>query len=228
MLDNWVGNGNFLLTPGVQELRVCSNLCFCCLPHPLHGFGLCMKREILWLISMRQRSESSLIPGPGASRPTVRGHWPEIPLYAGPKANQDWIQWVSQPPFQSWQQMSGHQQPLIRGPTFSLTFLPHNNKAFLFIKRYSLEDCLVLLRDTNSFISMLIVRRGGAGGQDWEINILFLFWESGKDRERERGRERGRKRGAHYFMQQFILLLKFLDKSLTRIFLLKLNVFVMS
>lgn len=100
---------------------------------------------------MRQRNESSLIPGPGASLSTVRGHWPEIPLYAGPKANQDWIQWVSQPPFQSWQQMLGHQQPLIRAPTFSLTFLPHNNTAFLslffppqFIKQYSLEDCLVL------------------------------------------------------------------------------------
>lgn len=149
MLGNWVGNGNFLPTPGIQELRVCSNFCLCPPLHPSnpnpHGFGLCMKREILWLMSMRQRNESSLIPGPGASRPTVQGHWPEIPLYAGPKANQDWIQWVSQPPFQSWQQMSGHQQPLIRAPTFSRTFLPNNNKAFLFIKRHSLEDCLVLL-----------------------------------------------------------------------------------
>jgi len=53
---------------------------------------------------------------------------------------------------------------------------------------------------------MLIVRRGGAGGQDWEINILFLLRERGRERKREREKQ------AHYFMQQFILLLRFLDK----------------
>ena len=37
---------------------------------------------------------------------------------------------------------------------------------------------------------MLIVRRGGAGGQDWEINILFLLRERERERERERKRER--------------------------------------
>lgn len=132
---------------------------------------------------MRQRNESSLIPGPGASLSTVRGHWPEIPLYAGLKANQDWIQWVSQPPFQSWQQMLGHQQPLIRAPTFSLTYLPHNNTAFLsffflflIYKAVLSWRLLSALRDSLSFISVLMVRRGGAGGQDEEINILFLFW----------------------------------------------------
>lgn len=147
-----------------------------------HGFGLHMKREILWLISMRQRNESSLIPGPGASLSTVRGHWPEIPLYAGLKANQDWIQWASQPPFQSWQQMLGHQQPLIRAPTFSLTYLPHNNTAFLSFFLFLIYKAVLswrllsALRDSLSFISVLMVRRGGAGGQDEEINILFLFW----------------------------------------------------
>ena len=45
---------------------------------------------------------------------------------------------------------------------------------------------LSAFRDTNSFISMLIVRRGGAGGQDWEINILFLWREREGERERER------------------------------------------
>ena len=33
---------------------------------------------------------------------------------------------------------------------------------------------------------MLIVRRGGAGVQDWEINILFLLRERGRERKRER------------------------------------------
>lgn len=131
---------------------------------------------------MRQRNESSLIPGPGASLSTVRGHWPEIPLYAGLKANQDWIQWASQPPFQSWQQMLRHQQPLIRAPTFSLTYLPHNNTAFLSFFLFLIYKAVLswrllsALRDSLSFISVLMVRRGGAGGQDEEINILFLFW----------------------------------------------------
>ena len=50
---------------------------------------------------------------------------------------------------------------------------------------------LSAFRDTNSFISMLIVRRGGAGGQDWEINILFLWREREGEREKESERETG-------------------------------------
>ena len=54
---------------------------------------------------------------------------------------------------------------------------------------------LSAFRDTNSFISMLIVRRGEAGGQDWEINILFLLRERGGERERKR--EKKRERNTH-------------------------------
>lgn len=88
----------------------------------------------------------------------------------GPLARNPTVCWAQSQPgldtmnftatFQSWQRMSGHQQPLIRAPTFSLTFLPNNNKAFFIYKVVLSWRLLSAFRDTNSFISMLINEKG--------------------------------------------------------------------
>lgn len=81
----------------------------------------------------------------------------------------------------------------------SSPLLPPTPSPFLIDSSMITNMVFSAFKDTNSFISMFIVKRGGAGGQKTGNQYSLPV-----EREKE---------GADYFMQQFILSLKFLDKS---------------